>query len=279
VGDTFSGLVFLGREGLILLGEEIAGRLPEYGTREADHVVQSIISNGSLLLPDNPRQVAEALRKWATEHNLLRGGLTPSFFTEFDTRTLPMSSEAASILEKQAITAFGINDKRRTVYVYTNKRMTKAQASMLPPNLYSSVSIEYRQARPIVVGNEEEDPIIGTLPYYISDGRYTCGSSIGVGNARAAGTLGALVRDRNGGLFGLTNNHVTGGCNNTRQGLPILAPGVMDVTDSVRSPFTIGWHDSVLTLRQGEPTAIDHKENTDAALLKICDERAVTSQS
>lgn len=100
---------------------------------------------------------------------------------------------------------------------------------------------------------------------------------IGVGNNRSAETLGALVHNDNGDLFGLTNNHVIGRCNNTRQGLPILAPGVMDVMENVRSPFTIGLHHSVLTLRQGEPTAIDHKENTDAALLEILDPNAVSS--
>jgi hypothetical protein len=51
----------------------------------------------------------------------------------------------------------------------------------------------------------------------------------------------------------------------------------MDVMENVRSPFTIGLHHSVLTLRQGEPTAIDHKENTDAALLEILDPDAVSS--
>jgi hypothetical protein len=118
---------------------------------------------------------------------------------------------------------------------------------------------------------------VGVSPYYIMDGLYTCGSSIGVGNNRSAGTLGSLVHDESGQLFGLTNNHVTGGCNNTRQGLPILAPGVMDVMENIRSPFTIGLHHSVLTLRQGEPTAIDHKENTDAALLEILNPNAVSS--
>ena len=233
----------------------------------------------SLRVPlETPRQVAEALRSWATEHNLLKRGTSPlGAFDRIQADAIPMPADAIDILERQAITAFGINDRRSRVIVYTTKRITKSQSSILPPDIGRNIEIVYRQARPIVIGNEEEDPILGVSPYYIAAGRYACGSSISVGNNRSAGTLGALVRNGDGELFGLTNNHVTGGCNNTRRGLPILAPGVMDVMANTRSPFTIGMHDSVLTLRQGEPTTIAHRENTDAALFRILDAGAVSS--
>jgi hypothetical protein len=225
----------------------------------------------------SPRQVAEALRLWATENHLLRGGTSPVSLEQSVQEAAAMPADAVGIFERQAITAFGVNERRARVYVYTNKRVTKLQSSILPATANDTVEIIYSQARSLTIGNEEEDPIIGVLPYYINDGRYTCGSSIGVGNSRSAGTLGALVRDTNGQMFGLTNNHVIGGCNNTRRGLPILAPGVMDVMADVRSPFTIGHHRSVLTLRQGEPGSINHMENTDAALLEIVDPSSVSS--
>jgi hypothetical protein len=226
---------------------------------------------------ETPRQVADALRLWATEHNLLRHGTSPALLAEQPVGIIPMPAEAAGIFERQAITAFGVNDRRSRVYVYTNKRVTKSQSALLPPNVQGAVEIVYRQARPIVIGSEEEDPVIGLAPYYISAGRYACGSSIGVGNHRSAGTLGALVRDGDGNLFGLTNNHVIGGCNNSRRGLPIVAPGVMDVMANTRSPFTVGLHRSVLTCRQGEPTTVNHRENTDAAIMEILDPDSVSS--
>jgi hypothetical protein len=245
-----------------------------------DNGTMLIQNPGMVVQPslETPRQVAEALRSWATENNLLKRGTSPlGAFDRIQAEAIPMPADAVDILERQAITAFGINERRSRVYIYTTKRITKSQSSILPLEIGQNIEILYRQARPIVVGNEEEDPILGVSPYYIAAGRYACGSSISVGNNRSAGTLGALVRNEAGELFGLTNNHVTGGCNNTRRGLPILAPGVMDVMAHTRSPFTIGTHDSVLTLRQGEPTTINHKENTDAALVKILDQDAVSS--
>jgi hypothetical protein len=144
------------------------------------------------------RQVAEALRLWAAEHNLLRRGAAPplaSRFIPIDAITMP--ADAVGVLERQAITAFGISDRQSRVYVYTNKRITKAQSNILPDNVYGDVEIIYKQARPIVVGNEEEDPIVGVSPYYIVDGRYTCGSSIGVGiieGQYGRGTVAAAAR-------------------------------------------------------------------------------------
>jgi hypothetical protein len=226
---------------------------------------------------DDPRRVAEALRLWATENRLLRGGTSPISSEKVVQEAAAMPADAVGIFERQAITAFGVNERRGRVYVYTNKRVTKLQSNILPSSANAKVEIVYSQARSLTIGNEEEDPILGALPYYIKAGRYACGSSIGVGNSRSAGTLGVLVKDANDEMFGLTNNHVIGGCNNTRLGLPILAPGVMDVMADVRSPFTIGNHHAVLTFRQGEPTTINHMENTDAALLKIIDPDSVSS--
>jgi hypothetical protein len=226
--------------------------------------------------PETTREAAQALRVWATTHNLLRRGTAPVPAVG-QVPPISFSTEALSVLERQAITAIGINERRRKIYVYTNKKVTKSQSLVLPDNFNEAVDIEYRQARPMVINNEEEDPILAAVPYYVRAGRYACGSSIGVANDRMAGTLGALVSNNLGELFGLTNNHVTGGCNNTRLGLPILAPGVMDVMENARHPFTIGFHHSVLTMRQGDPAAVNHRENTDAALLRIVDDSAVSS--
>jgi hypothetical protein len=226
----------------------------------------------------SPRTVANDLRLWASEKNILKRSYVP-----VDRAPLigwaaqAMSVEAINVLERQAITGFGINERKNTVYVYTNKRVTKSQASILPHNLSGHVKIEYRQARPVVITNDEEESVLGILPYSLIQNRYACGSSVGVGNERMAGTFGCLVRDAGGMIFGLTNNHVTGGCNNTQQGLPIVAPGIMDVMVGAHDPFTLGWHHSVLPMRQGEPGTVPHQQNTDAALIRIADAAKVSS--
>lgn len=213
-------------------------------------------------MANSARDVALSLRAWAAENNLLkRGGAVQHIGVTDEWAAQAMSAEAATILERQAITAFGVNPLRNKVIVYTNRKITKRQASILPQN-FGQVQIEYQQARPVTIENPDEESVLGVLPYSVVMNKYTCGSSVGVGNTRSAGTLGCLVRDANGTLFGLTNNHVTGGCNNTREGMPIVAPGILDVMVGGTDPFTIGWHHSVLPMRQGEPTAISHFENT-----------------
>jgi hypothetical protein len=142
------------------------GQDDERGGPPAHHDVGLTAGASVVAALSTTRQVAEALRLWATEHNLLRRGAAPplaSRFIPIDAITMP--ADAVGVLERQAITAFGISDRRSRVYVYTNKRITKAQSSILPDNVYGDVEIVYKQARPIVVGNEEEDPIVGVSPY------------------------------------------------------------------------------------------------------------------
>lgn len=92
-----------------------------------------------------------------------------------------------------------------------------------------------------------------------------------------AGTMGAIVRNSMGALFGLSNNHVTGGCSNAKVGLPIVAPGILDVKTGGLDPFTVGRHHSVLPMQQGDPSVVDTSENTDAALFSLIDSDRLSS--
>ena len=213
--------------------------------------------------PVGAKEVAVAIRQIAAERNLLRlgGAFRPSLDLEvYQQSAIAFSDEAANTLERQAVTAVGFNEAKNTVFVYTARRVTKRQEETLPFGVSRDVKIEYRQARPLVISDTNVDEVIGGEPYKFFKRSYACGSSISVGNNRSAGTLGAVVVDEAGVLYGLTNNHVTGGCNNSRAGLPIVAPGVMDVQVGFYDPFTIGWHHSVLQMRQGDPSAINHLE-------------------
>lgn len=224
---------------------------------------------------------ARALRAFAMEKNLFRVGARTIENVQSDayTRTArTFEASAMEVLEKQAITAFGINEKRNTIYVYTQRRITKKDEKILPHQLTSNdINIEYRQAKPLSIGNEEAAPAFGVYPYTIFGVSYTCGSSISVGNERSAGTMGCLVKDENEIIYGLTNNHVVGGCNNTRFGMPVAAPGIMDVQVGNHDLFTIGWHSNIIPMRQGDPSAVDISANTDAAIFQIADPNAVSS--
>lgn len=107
--------------------------------------------------------------------------------------------------------------------------------------------------------------------------RYACGSSISPGNSASAGTLGALVSDQNMKLFGLSNNHVTGLCNHSQVGVPILAPGVIDVHAGGIHPFTLGFHHAVLEMNIGTQGNIDVSKNSDAAIFGVLNPDSVSS--
>src|SRR5271156_3688862 len=113
------------------------------------------------------------------------------------------------------------------------------------PASVDDVAITYRQGVQTPIGGTPSVPF-GAPPFVVRNSpagdRYTCGSSISVGNFRDAGTLGCLVRDGAGVLYGLSNNHVTGSCSFAGVGLPILAPGVYDVAPNSLPPFTLGFH-------------------------------------
>lgn len=225
----------------------------------------------------NARDVAFAIRQIASERNLLRlgGSFSPDANPDvYQQSVTAFSEEVTDSFERQAVTAVGFNTKKNIVFVYTNKKVPKSQEKSLPFNVSGSVKIVYKQLKPLTITDTAAFDVVGAEPYSLYREHYACGSSISPGNARMAGTLGAIVEDSEGLRYGLTNNHVTGGCNNTRVNLPIVAPGIMDVQVGFHDPFTAGWHHAVLPMRQGDPSSLISgvntlAENTDAALFRL----------
>jgi hypothetical protein len=77
------------------------------------------------------------------------------------------------------------------------------------------------------------------------------------------------VRDKGGMLYGLSNNHVTGGSNYAVPGLPILAPGGLDVAAGLRDPETVGHHMAAYPFIDGRPDNVDASKNLDAAIFLL----------
>lgn len=179
------------------------------------------------------------------------------------------------VLDKKVITAIGQNEKRNTIYIYTNGVVPKKDRAAMPQTV-DDFLVEYLQARNVLVGGSPDDSAADPMAWR-NGGVHRCGSSISIGNDRMAGTLGCLVRGEDGKLYGLSNNHVTGGCNNSRPGLPIVGPGILDVMAGSPDPITVGFHSRALRMHQGEPDIVQHTKNTDAALFEILDESRVSS--
>ena len=92
-----------------------------------------------------------------------------------------------------------------------------------------------------------------------------------------AGTLGLLGRDADGRIYGISNNHVGGACNNAQPGLPILAPRPVDVSNEHLDPFTIGRHTRLLPINDGIPENIDISINWDGSCFELADPARVSS--
>lgn len=104
-----------------------------------------------------------------------------------------------------------------------------------------------------------------------------CGSSIGLGNQRNAGTLSALARDESGTLFGLSCNHVVGGCSIAQPGTPVVSPGIQDVSVENKHIHMIGEYVRPAPMAQGLPSVIRTARNQDLACFEIPDEKKVSS--
>jgi hypothetical protein len=225
---------------------------------------------------------ARIVHDWAAKEGLMpMGPAAPAKSTEAELGLVgPASELAKEILRKRQISGILFSAVAHTVTVLTQKPKPSRKQLKLLPQLIGDVEIEYRQGAIRPIGGEPPKPH-GSPPFRIrqvaNERRYTCGSSISQGNCRDAGTLGALVRDVKGQLYGLSNNHITGGCSHAQHGLPILAPGVADVAPASCDPFTIGYHERALEMSIGIPDNADPTGNQDAAIFRINGEGVVSS--
>lgn len=225
---------------------------------------------------------ARIFHDWAATNGLMTDGrVAPIRSTAVEMgQVQPATDAVKQVLQKRGVLGLIFNDADREVVVLTKRQKpTKKELAVLP-NQIDDVAISYRQGAPAPIGGEPARPH-GNPPFVVrkANGRdcYACGSSVSQGNCRDAGTLGSLVRDAQGVLYGLSNNHVTGGCSHADIGLPILAPGVLDVVPLGQDPFTLGYHERALEMIVGTPDNTNSSNNLDAAIFKIADDARVTS--
>jgi len=136
------------------------------------------------------------------------------------------------------------------------------------------VSLEVVVERPFKIDQSVQTTF---NPVYWHKGRIACGSSIGLGNQRNAGTLTALAKTAAGKLIGISCNHVTGGCNTASVGTPIVSPGIQDVSPDNHEITVIGLHDSTGPMSQGLPQVFDIQNNCDIAFFELVDNKLLTS--
>ena len=227
---------------------------------------------------------ARIFHDWAVKEGLSHDGpVAPVTSTQDELNLLDVGADLSKqILRSRGVQGIIFNETAREIVVLTKRaKPTRKQIAQLPAEI-DDISISYRQGAPSTIGGQPPRPF-GTPPYVVRQvgglDRYACGSSVSQGNSRDAGTFGCLVR-RNGQavpIYGLSNNHVTGGCSHASVGLPILAPGVIDVMPVSEDPFTIGYHEQALDMMLGTPENAIAANNIDAAIFKIKDDARVSS--
>lgn len=224
---------------------------------------------------------ATVLHAWAVSQGLFPSSvLAPSVLDERIGQVMPQVTEMGrAVLRAKGIHQIVVNEAHHRILVLTKRaKPSKRQLALLPTQIGDS-TVEYLQGASSEIGGTP--PTARGKPFYVvraSDAdRYACGGSVSLGNALDAGTMGALVQNVDGTLFGLSNNHVTGGCNYAPNQMPVMAPGVLDVSPLGFDPRTLGYHEVSLPLVAGLPGTANVAENLDAALFKIKDEAAVSS--
>jgi hypothetical protein len=226
---------------------------------------------------------ARIFHDWASLEGLMPDGPAAAITSTPDEFALvqPVSDRGKQILRSKLVEAIAFADEPKEIVVFT-KRAAPASKRMLAdlPTKIDDISIKYRQGTPAIIGGDLNVPFGG--PAYVvrsvaGKSIYTCGSSISVGNFRDAGTIGCLVRDAAGQMYGLSNNHVSGACNFAGVGLPIVAPGIFDVIPNGLSPFTLGFHSRALTMVVGSADNVTPSDNHDAAIFRIEDEALISS--
>lgn len=232
----------------------------------------------------NAMQAAQLLHDWAFAAALIPDGpLSPCTSNPVDFNKIQgITDNGVATLRARQIQslAFNVQDNEVTIFVKRSIPMSKKVREALPHTVDGSVQIKYRQGVQAPIGTTPQMPHGGPTYRVRAVGgldRYTCGSSISVGNDRDAGTLGCLVADGAGEIFGLSNNHVCGSCSFAPRGLPIVAPGIFDVAPASLPPFTIGFFEAALPLVSGSADNVDPSTNIDVAIFRVADPSKVTS--
>jgi hypothetical protein len=224
---------------------------------------------------------ARVFHDWAAGEGLMEPVMEPTSQAAEILTVTPVTDAGKQLLRVRQIQGIAFNEPERQIVVFTRRALpiSKKVLNALPQAV-DDVEVIYRQGAQETIGDPPSLPFGG--PAYVirasgGTNRYTCGSSVSVGNYRDAGTLGCLARNAAGDLFGLSNNHVTGACSYAGKGLPIVAPGIFDVVPGGLFPFTIGLHEESLPMAAGSPDNVNHLANFDAAIFKILDSGQVSS--
>lgn len=222
--------------------------------------------------------LAREIRKWAQKNRMMANFQAVPIYDEPLIRTAfyPVGLvNATSIMQDRGISYVGIDDHKNEVIIFLQKPPRIKDIKAFEAMGRFDIPISIAAGGLGTAGKPAPPPTV--VPFIFRNKKYTCGSSIYLSTHKGAGTLGCLIRDSSGRLYGLSNNHVTGGSNYAERTIPIFAPGQADIAAGQPDPFTIGHHYDAMPFIDGLPSIVDCSKNIDAAVFLITDENSVTS--
>jgi hypothetical protein len=231
-----------------------------------------------------PAEVKNALYAWAIQNAVLADdSMREAVGLGGDASLIPFDSTHADYFRTRKIVKVSASNGGRMttkISLATRLPIARSKRERLSREFEqkfstSSLMLELVVEKPFKIDQNVQSTY---KPLYSREERVCCGSSIGLGNQRNAGTMMALASSSVGQLLGISCNHVTGGCNTASVGTPIVAPGIQDVSPDQNEISVIGLHDSTGPMSQGLPQVFDISNNCDIAFFDINDPDLVCSQ-
>ncbi|MEO1368302.1 MAG: hypothetical protein AAFX50_14105 [Acidobacteriota bacterium] len=218
-----------------------------------------------------------ALMSWARRHGIL-SEVVP-FEEHGDLALVPFEPEAAEYFRTRKIVR--VEAEGRRLSLFSRLPIAKAKKSAM----VRSFARRYGEEGYSLVVDESKpfriDQAVETYgpfqPLRLHNDAICCGSSIGLGNQRNAGTLTALASDGGGTMYGISCNHVIGGCSIALPGIPVVSPGIQDVSVEDNQIHVIGDYSQPAQMAQGLPSVTNIDRNRDVACFEIRQGAKLTS--
>lgn len=218
-----------------------------------------------------------AIISWARNNGILSDNVP--FEMQGDIKLVPFKSEAAEYFRTRKIVRVEVDGHRISIFSRLPIAAAKKKA------LQKSFDEAYRQHRyQLTIDSSKPFKVDQAVQAY---GKFEplrkhkeaicCGSSIGLGNQRNAGTLTALACDEHSSIFGLSCNHIIGGCSIAQPGTPVVSPGIQDVSAENNQILVIGDYMRPAQMAQGLPSVTQFHNNRDLACFEIRKNIKITS--
>ncbi|WP_336274150.1 hypothetical protein [Vreelandella indica] len=217
---------------------------------------------------------AKIVYEWARRNGALAMSNSPSSGASHDLNEVfelegEELQEVERVLKRVKLTAIVHDEKNGSIALLCKNAVSPAAKKKIPSEshginfgLIGKVSLE---SNPPATPSSTE---AGSPVWFSHQGALACGSSVTAATDPGAGTLGFLATRSDGTLVGVTNNHVTGGCNHTPYGMHIMSPSPFDAVPGGPEPTAIGKHSGLVPILSGDPGQI-HLQELDVAIFDV----------